>query len=343
MVAVTGQPFGVSSTPDGRWSFVSTLSGAVAVVADRGGRPRVVQEVALPGDLLAGDALTHDGRYLVVADGSGAAILSVSRAERGAPNALLGRLSAGGGPGDFALRSAIEVAISRDDRFVFVSLESANEIVVFDLRRALEGGFRTSALVGAIPLGLAVVGMAVSPDGNWLYATSEAASTKARHGTVSVINIRRAETRPGHSVVASVAAGCDPVRVAVSPDGNVVWVTARESNSLLGFSASRLRTDPTLALLATVRVGTAPVGLALFRNGARIAVADSDRFATHGEPAELTVIDTRAALAHKSAVIGSIPAGTFPREIAVDIAHRRLLVTNFASNQLEVVDTSHLP
>jgi DNA-binding beta-propeller fold protein YncE len=343
MVSVTGHPFGVASTADGEWSFVSTLSGEVAVIGDRVGKPRVVQEIALPGEMLSGDALTHDGRYLLVADGSGAAILSVSRAERGAPHAVLGRLSASGASSDFALQSAIEVAISSDDRFVFVSLESANEIAVFNLRRAIESGFHQSALVGTIPLGLAVVGMAVSPDGRWLYATSEVASTKARHGTISVINIRRAETRPRHSVVASVAAGCDPVRVAVSPDGKVVWVTARESNSLLAFSASRLRTDPKHALLATVRVGTAPVGLALFRAGSRIVVADSNRFATPGQPAELTVIDTRAALAHKSAVIGAIPAGTFPREISVDVSHERLLVTNFGSNQLEVVDTSHLP
>jgi len=343
MVSVAGHPFGVVSTADGGWSFVSTLSGEVAVIADRGSKPRVVREIALPGDMLSGDALTHDGRYLVVADGSGAAILSVSRAERGAPHAVLGQLSASGQSSNFALQSAIEVAISPDDGFVFVSLESANQIAVFDFRRALESGFRHSALVGTIPLGLAVVGMAISPDGNWLYATSEAESAKARHGTVSVINIRRAESQPRHSVVASVAAGCDPVRAAVSPDGKVLWVTARESNSLLAFSASRLPTHPQHALLASVRVGTAPVGLALLRDGARIVIADSNRFAAPGQAAELTVIDTRAALAHKSAVIGAIPAGTFPREISVDASHKRLLVTNFGSDQLEVVDTSHLP
>jgi DNA-binding beta-propeller fold protein YncE len=343
MVSVTGNPFGVASTANGEWSFVSTLSDGVAVIEDRRGKSRVVQEIALPGETLLGEALTHDGRYLVVADGSGAAVLSVGRAERGAPHALLGRLSASGPSSNFALQSAIEVAISADDRFIFVSLESANEIAVFNLRRAVESGFHQSALVGTIPLGLAAVGMAVSPDGNWLYATSEGARRDTQHGTISVIDIRRAETRPRHSVVASVAAGCDPVRVAVSPDGKVVWVTARESNSLLAFSASRLRTDSQQAPLARVRVGTAPVGLALLRDGARIVVADSNRFAAPGQSAKLTVIDTRAALAHKSAVIGAIPAGTFPRELSVDMPQKRLLITNFGSSQLEVVDMTHIP
>jgi len=343
MVPVSGNPFGVVSTRDGAWSFVSTLSGTVAVFDDRGRRPRVVREITLPGDTLAGDALTNDERYLLVADGSGAAVVDVGRMERGTPHAVLGKLAVDAQSTSLTLDSAIEVGVSPDDRFAFVALESANEIAVFNLDRALKTGFKRSALVGMIPLGLAVVGMAISPDGHWLYATSEAKSATSRQGTVSVINLKLAETRPRRSVDESATAGCDPVRVALSPDGTVVWVAARESNGLLAFSASRLRIDPQHALLARIRVGAAPVGLALLRNGTRIVVADSNRFAATGQTAALTVIDTHAALAHKPAVIGEISAGTFPRELSVQATQNRLLVTNFGSNQLEVIDLSHLP
>jgi DNA-binding beta-propeller fold protein YncE len=343
MVPLSGNPFGVVSTEGGVWSFVSTLSGTVAVLDDRGRRPRVVREITLPGDTLAGDVLTNDERYLLVADGSGAAVLDVGRVERGAPHAVLGKLAVDARSTSLALDSAIEVSVSPDDRFAFVSLESANEIAVFNLDRALKTGFKRSALVGTIPLGLAVVGMAISPDGHWLYATSEARSATSRQGTISVMNLKVAETRPRRSVVESATAGCDPVRVALSPDGTVVWVAARESNSLLAFSAPRLRSDPQHALLARIRVGAAPVGLALLRKGTRIVVADSNRFAAPGQAAALTVIDTHAALAHKAAVIGAIPAGTFPRELSAEATQNRLLVTNFGSNQLEVIDLSHLP
>ena len=340
MVPLSGNPFGVVSTKG--WSFVSTLSGQVAVLDDRGSRPRVTRELTVAGDTLAGDALTNDGRYLLVADGSGAVVLDVGRVEHGVPHAVLGKLAATELT-SLALDSAIEVIVSPDDRFAFVSLESANEIAVFNLDHALATGFRRSTLVGTIPLGLAVVGMAISPDGRWLYATSEARSATSRQGTISVMNLKLAETRPRHSLVESAAAGCDPVRVAVSPHGNVVWVAARESNALLAFSARRLRTDPQHALLARVRVGAAPVGLALLHNGTRIVVADSNRFAAPGQTAALTVIDTDAALAHKAAVIGEIPAGTFPRELASDATRHQLLVTNFGSDQLEVVNLRRLP
>jgi DNA-binding beta-propeller fold protein YncE len=123
----------------------------------------------------------------------------------------------------------------------------------------------------------------------------------------------------------------------------VVWVTARESNSLLAFSAPRLRTDPRHALLARVRVGAAPVGLALLRHGTRIVVADSDRFAAARQTAALTVVDAEAALARRPAVVGEIATGAFPRELSLDTARNRLLVTDFGSGQLEVVDLRHLP
>jgi DNA-binding beta-propeller fold protein YncE len=343
MVPVAGNPFGVVTTAGGAWSFVSQSSGEVAVVATHGSRPKVVREIPLPGSHPGSDALSHNGRYLLVASSSGAAVLSVDRAKRGAPHPVLGQLAADHHSGDFKLNSAIEVAVSPDDTFVFVSLEYANEIAVFNLRRALQNGFRGSALVGTIRLGLAVVGMAVSPDGRWLYATSEARHATSRIGTISVIDLRAAETRPHASVVTSAAAGCGTVRVAVSPDGAVVWVTARESNSVLAFATARLRTDPQHALLARVRLGPAPVGLALVHDGARLVVAESNRFAQPGQVAALTVIDTRSALAGKDAVIGAIPTGMFPREISVDARRERVFVTNFGSNQLEVVDTRHLP
>jgi DNA-binding beta-propeller fold protein YncE len=320
-------------------------AGQLAVISDRESLPRVVREISLssvganPGSL----ALTHDGRYLLVADGSGAVVISAARAERGERGAVVGRLLAATALGYQADDSAIEVSISPDDRFAFVSLEYASRIAVFDFQRALGHRFHVSGFVGTIRLGFAVVGTAFSPDGRWLYATSELGSASGREGgKVSVIDVHEAETRPGRSVVASAPAGCDPVRVAVSPGGSIVWVTARESSSLLAFSAARLRADPRHALLARVRVGPAPVGLAVTRGGRLVIVLDSNRFSST-QAGELSVVDTKAALAHRHAVIGSISVGAFPREATVVPRRNWLLVTNFGSNQLDVIPAARIP
>jgi DNA-binding beta-propeller fold protein YncE len=341
-----GSPFGVVVTADGRWSFVALPSMASIGVfrIGRSALPALVRQVYLylTGQPL-GEVLTHDGRYLLAADDEdGALVISVGRAEAGQGDAQVGILGTG-----TAGSGAIEVAVSPDGRFAFVSLENSASIAVYNLQRALTKGFGAADLVGVIPVGTAPVGLAVSPDGQWLYATSELAraapASAQSQGTLTVINLRRAETDPAASLVATVAAGCSPVRVITSASGSVVWVTARGSDRVLGFSAARLRTDPTHSMIASVEVGEAPVGLALVDGGRRIVVADSNRFSASGASSSLAVVDVAAALAGRPALLGYLPAGGFPREMALEPDGRTLLVGNFSSGQLEAVDVADLP
>jgi DNA-binding beta-propeller fold protein YncE len=352
--AVPGAPFGVAVTPDGRWSFVSFQPGGLGVFADTGSAaPRLVHQVRGVSGL--GVTLTPDGRYLLVAAGSGAAVVSVPAAEQGSGNAVLGTLTSS--RGGQSAGGAIEVAVSPDGRFAFVSLEYSAEIAVFNLQRALASHFHASGFVGDVRTGLAPVGLAVSPNGDWLYSTSEVASKKAlrlsigasRHGalgalgTLAVISLHKAEADPAHATTATVLAGCSPVRVITSKSGGTVWVTARASNMLLGFSASRLRGDPAHSLIARVEVGEAPVGLALVDGGQRVVVADSNRFNQQGASSSLAVVNVGAALAHRSALAGYLQAGGFPRQMALEPDGRILLVTNFGSRQLETVSVTSLP
>jgi len=340
MTPVAGNPFGVAVTPDGRWAFVAQSSTGTIKVLRVGSAlsPAAVRSIALPdGSLALGETLTRDGRYLLAASDDGAVVISVQRAEQGGADAVLGILR------DPRASGAIEVAVSPDGGFAFVAEEDSAVAAVFNLRFALAHGFGPGSYVGTIPLGEAPVGMAVSPDGRWLYATSEDIPGGGETGTLSVISLPRAETDPAASVAATVHAGCNPVRVITSADGSEVWVTARASDDLLGFSASLLRTDPARALTAVVRVGEAPVGLMLVRGGTRIVVADSDRFSAAGATADLAVVNVPLALAAKPALLGYITAGQFPREMALEPGGRTLLVSNYASNQLEAVDLATLP
>jgi DNA-binding beta-propeller fold protein YncE len=354
MTTVPAFPFGVAAAPGG-WSFV-VLNSQLGVFRTAGSGPvRLVRKLALPVPDDTGAALSPDGRYLLVADGDlGAVVISVRAAETGAKHAVLGVLSAPSTAGS----GAIEVAVAPGDGYAFLSLEYGpaprageslsnlnlhGSIAVFNLRKALTSGFGSADYVGSIPGQLAVVGLAISPDGRWLYSTSEGEQQSSQVGSLSVIDIAKAETDPAASIVARTAAGCNPVRVITSANGAVVWVTARASDALLAFSASGLRTDPAHALLADVRVGELPVGLALVRDGTMVVVADSDRFNVSGQAASLAVVSVPDALAHKPALLGYLPAGMFPREMALEPGGRTLLVTNYQSGQLEAVNIAALP
>jgi DNA-binding beta-propeller fold protein YncE len=296
--------------------------------------------IALPSTANAGIALSPDGRLLLVADGAtGAVVVSVQAAESGANGAVLGTLSASG----TQFGGAIEVAVSPDGRYAFVSLEGEHKIAVFNLTAALAHGFGRDSYVGAIPTQIAPVGLAFAPDRRWLYSTSEERNSRSQLGTLEVINVARAESDPARSVVARVSAGCNPVRVTTSANGSVVWVTARASDALLAFSATALQSDPRSALLADVAVGEAPVGLAPVRNGSLIVVADSNRFNASGQHASLAVVDVHDALAGRPALLGYLRAGSFPRDVAANPSGSAVLVANYASGQVESVDIADLP
>ncbi len=173
------------------------------------------------------------------------------------------------------------------------------------------------------------------------YSVSD--GVKTGQGLLSTLDLAEAETNPAGSVVAQTDAGCGPARVVTSPDGKTVWVTARSSNALLGFSASLLRSDPHHALIAKVQVGQTPIGLILVNGGRTMVIADTDLQNTGPTAHNLAVVNVAAALKGKPAVLGFIPSGQLPREFAMVPGGRYLLVSDNGSGQVQVVDLSKLP
>jgi DNA-binding beta-propeller fold protein YncE len=333
---VPGDPFAVVGTADGRWAFASIWTGnggvEVAVISLSRQAPRLVRTVKLPGSYPGGMAMTHDGRLLVVAGYTAIAVLNVQALEDGAHDPLVGVLNDAGD-------GYTEVVISGDDRYVFVTDETSGRLSVFDLATALQHGFSAPGVaVGMVPLAPDAVGVAMSPGGGRLYVTT--LGSYGPHGELWVIDSARAETGAGSgAVLAHVPAGCQPVRVAVSPDGSTVWVTALQSNALLGFSAAALADDHSRALRAVVRVGSEPIGLLLADDGRVALVSNSNRGLVTGTGSNVrqtvSVINTAAALAQRPAVVGTVPAGLFPRDLSFDPGTGQVLLGNFSSGTIE--------
>jgi DNA-binding beta-propeller fold protein YncE len=144
--------------------------------------------------------------------------------------------------------------------------------------------------------------------------------------------------------VAKVPAGCSPVRLAISPKGDRAYLTARNANALLAFDTKKLVHDPGHALIGKVPVGLSPVGVEVVDRGRRVIVANSNRFVAGSKDKQnLSVINAAKVASGAAAVLGLIPAGGFPRELRVTADGRTLLVTNFTSNTLELVDLTRLP
>lgn len=334
LVATAGRPFDVVVSRGLAFESVGT---GVSVLDVTGRVPALRWTSPVPA--AHGEALTPDQRYLLTAGNTGISVFRVSDLRR-RPAAPIGSLTSRSG------RYAVEVAVSPDGRFAFVTYQSSHQVGVFNLQQALASGFGSSHLVGMLQLSKDPVGITASPDGRYLYVTSgigKPASTSGP-GTLTVMNLRKAERDPAGSVVRTISnAGCGPSRVITSAAGRHVWVAASGSNALLAYSASRLISDPRHALLAKVSVGQLPLGLAMVRNGSRIIVADSNRDHLPGSHSDLAVVSPAKALAGRPAVVGYLRSAASPRQFALVPRGPRLLVTNTDSAQLESVSLARLP
>jgi DNA-binding beta-propeller fold protein YncE len=343
-------PFGVAISPDSTYVFVDSLitpkmstagpapmrSPSGVSVYSFGPSGLVLRRAGtFPNGSLVGMSLSENGRLLAAANDSGASIFSVSRMEQSTSRSsswLLGSFVSGG-------HGAIETTFSHDGHYVFVTLEDSDQIAVFNLREAQRHTFDPADFAGAIPLGVAPVGMAVSPNGRYLYATSETASSTDTEGTLTTIDIRRAERDPSHSVISTVWAGCSPVRVAASSTS--VYVTARGSDALGAFSAADLVTDPGSAMTGQIAVGESPVGLALVAHDSEVVIADSNRFDASGVISNLAVVALKGAASPK--LLGYVDAGAFPRDMTVSPDGKTLIVSDFDAGDVEELALNTLP
>lgn len=353
-----GRPFEPAISTDGCWVFV-TLTQAddaggpgVVVVRRTGGTLSVVRRVGLQGNP-TGAVLTHDQKLLIVADGGYLAFLDVTRLESGDGDPVLGYMG-NGSPVGF-----IYVNVSPDDRYLFAAAERAAAIVVIDLQEARAGGFKERGGVARLDVGNAPIAVTLSNDGRFLYTTSEGAPPDwgwSRHcrpenpnarrntpdhaeGAIVVFDLSHALTDPQHAAASRVAAGCSPVRLVLSPGGDVAYVSARGDDVLEAFDTRRLVDDTAHAWLGKTKVGVAPVGIAVIDSGARVVVTSSNRFGGNAlDRQPLTIVDAAKLRAGARADIGTIPAGAFPRELRVSADGHTLFVTNFASHTLEAID-----
>ncbi|MDQ6824603.1 MAG: hypothetical protein M3007_03965 [Candidatus Eremiobacteraeota bacterium] len=304
-----------------------------------------------------GLSIVPGGRTLAVADDDYVVFVDVQRLLSNGGDPILGYTSDGDQPG------TVDIKISLDGRFAFASDENINTITVIDLEKSRQSNFKNIVKVGQVPVEGAPTRLALSPDGSRLYVTSEIALAKFAdpkacseegsrpnapltqpEGVLLTIDVLKAEHDPAHAVLARSLAGCSPVRVALSPDGRVAWVTVRHADELLAFDTAKLTADPAHARLAQVAVGKGPVGLGVIKNGALVVAGNADRFAPdQTTPRTITLVDAAKALAGQPAVVRTLTVGLFPREFTLSPDGFGLFLSNYSSDQITIFDTEKLP
>jgi YVTN family beta-propeller protein len=170
------------------------------------------------------------------------------------------------------------IALSPDNRQVYISDKAANRLVFFDGEGLMTTG---SVLVGEGPWGVAV-----SPDGRYAYVAANTA------GVVSVVDT---VTR---SVVKSIPVGTSPGDLALDPTGRYLYVANNGDGTVSVI-------DTTAALVAaTIRVGSQPWG---------VGVTATHAFVANFGSGTVSVIDTATRK-----VIATVKTGTQPFGVGIN-------------------------
>ena len=333
LVKTGGKPFDAVVTANG-YAFVSLTTG-LDVLRTTGPEPSGLRVILLSSAF--GEALTHNQKYLLVTGHSGLTVFRVSDLEHGLSTPV-GTLTSPG-------KHAVQVAVSPDDRFAFVTLQYRKAVAVFNLGKALTSGFGPADFVGRHPGGCQpdrprrLTQWPVPLCGQWPGHPHPGFGSRLaeRHRPA------QGGGQPAGVVLKKISAGCGPDRVAVSGDGRTVWVSVGGGNAVVAFSAAKLLSDPAHALLARVAVGQRPLGLVLVNRGAHLIVADSNRDNAPGSGAGLAVIDVQQALHRQPALTGFLRTGSTPRQFALEPGGGTLLVVDTGSGQVQAMKIGRLP
>lgn len=144
--------------------------------------------------------------------------------------------------------------------------------------------------------------------------------------------------------------------MTLSQDEHYVFATNENDGivSVIDFQRLRAHNFGSDALIGQIPLGTAPVGMAVSPDNRFLYItseADGSVSSTQGTggtcggvpQGSLSVLDTKQALTGKAAVLATIDVGAFPRELTLEANGQTLLLTNYNSSTLSIIDVAKLP
>ena len=169
---------------------------------------------------------------------------------------------------------------------------------------------KVSGGTGLVIVGSAPAGVAITPNGQYVYVANWYSNT------VSVISTS------SNSVVATIPLGSNPHDVAITPNGLYAYVANAGSGTVSVISTSFN------SVVSTIPVGTYPWDVAITPNGLYAYVANANSNTT-------SVISTSS-----NSVVSTIPVGTNPHGVAITPNGLYAYVANQRSATVSVISTS---
>ncbi|MFN3006305.1 beta-propeller fold lactonase family protein [Mycolicibacterium wolinskyi] len=171
------------------------------------------------------------------------------------------------------------------------------------------------------------------------YDTFTVTVSDGQHATPVAVSVPVSSTQPQLDPTIT-GLGINPSAVVVTTGGDRLYVANTGSNTISVIDARTGRlidTNPTVAGVNAITVGSSPSALAINQNGTRLYVANTgSNTVSVIDTSTYRVIDTNTAVAGTN----SISVGSAPSALALSADGSRLYVANRTSNTVSVIDTS---
>lgn len=183
------------------------------------------------------------------------------------------------------------------------------------------------ALVGTIapPIGQTPVYVTASVDGSYIFAVTQGGSGSA--GTLQII------AAGATSVAASLPLGMQPTFAVVDPTLNRLYVTNKGDNTVSVFDTSNVNPSSStpIPLLATVTVGSGPIGVTPLQSGTLFYVANAGSN-------DVTVV---SANSFSPLATVALPVGANPVFIASDPTSSKVYIADQGTSETSIIQTSN--
>jgi YVTN family beta-propeller protein len=220
------------------------------------------------------------------------------------------------------VRSPLSIAVDPTGKFAYVANGDGvlpNNVAMFTINATT--GALTS--IGTIAVQGFANWVAVDPSGKFAYVAT-LSSTFGSAGSMSMYTINA--TTGALTSIGAIAAGTDPVSVAVDPTGKFAYVTNFSSNYVSMYSINT--TTGILTFIGLIAAGTNPSSVAADPTGKFAYVTNSGS----NDVSMYTINATTGNLTP----IGTIAAGSNPTSIAIHLSGKFAYVTNSGANDVSM-------
>ncbi len=370
LVAGNNGPYGVAVSPDGKNVYASDLGDNLLTIFSRSPTTGALSfqggVVNNSGGVsgMAGPYLvtvSPDGQNVYITGSSSNSVVSFKRDTNNGALTFLGKVSQGDVYGFFCspncptlqgLAGAYQVLISPDGQYAYISDITDNKIVVL-YRNSSTGALVMDFINGPVQLYTSpnlsqAYGMALSPDGGYLYVTGYGSSTLEvlkRDAATGKLTFVEKQVNGQNSVDGLTGV----FRVTVSPDGGYVYTASFNDSAVTAFKRDASTGKLTYltkykdgiggidGISACTSVAISPDGTHLYATGfAGKAVTVFNRDATTGLLTQAQVIKRNPFVG-----AGGVPALDGARDVAPSPDGKSIYITGFNDNKVVALNVAN--